>query len=213
MVERHRLDQDRQRQSRSADHGQFLWLSNGNNNKADLAGFFPGYGSYIWSLSKGWTKIDAGAPVAYAAGNFLGTSNGNNNQTDLAAYFAGSGTFVWSANGGWTKIDSRAASGLAAVDLNGNGQNELLAYFPGSGTYEYQSGTGWTTYDNTSALPTTAQQALFVTGNFQGGSVVDAAVAFNGAAGMWLDPPAGATSSGSSAQSNASAALCRSQAS
>ena len=186
--------------------GDFYGSSNGNNNNADLAGFFPGYGSYIWSLSTGWTKIDAGTPTAYAAGNFLGTSNGNNNQTDLAAYFAGSGTYIWSANGGWSKIDSGAASGLAAVDLNGNGQNELLAYFPGSGMYEWQNGVGWSQYDSTSALPTNAQQALFATGNFQGGSVVDAAVAFNGAAGMWLDPPAGATSSGSSAQSNASSA-------
>jgi hypothetical protein len=187
--------------------GDFDGTSNGNNNNADLAGFFPGYGSYIWTLSTGWNKIDPGTPTAYAAGNFLGTSNGNNNQTDLAAYFAGSGTFIWSANGGWTKIDLRAASGLAAVDLNGNGQNELLAYFPGSGMYEYQNGTGWTKYDSTSALPTNAQQALFATGNFQGGTVVDAAVAFNGAAGMWLDPPAGATSSGSSAQGDASSAI------
>jgi probable HAF family extracellular repeat protein len=186
--------------------GDFFGTSNGNNNHADLAGYFPGYGTYIWSLATGWMKIDGGSPADYAAGNFLGTSNGNNNQTDLAAYFPGSGTFIWSQSSGWTKIDSGAGAGMTAVDLNGNGQNELLEYFPGSGMYEWQNGTGWTTFDNTSALPTNAQQALFATGNFQGGSVVDAAVAFNGAAGMWLDPPAGATSSGSSAQSDASAA-------
>ena len=50
--------------------------------------------------------------------------------------------------------------------------------------YEYQNGTGWTAYDNTSALPTNAQQAMFATGNFQGGAVVDAAVTFSGQGGI-----------------------------
>jgi hypothetical protein len=79
------------------------------------------------------------------------------------------------------------------VDLNGTGQDELLAYFPGAGVYEWQSGVGWNKYDNTSALPTSAQQALFATGNFQGGSVVDAAVGFSNTPGVWLDPPAGSS--------------------
>jgi hypothetical protein len=189
--------------------GDFYGTTNGNGNHSDVAAFDPGVGTYIWSASGGWSKIDSGAASAYAAGNFLGTSNGNNNQTDLAAYFAGAGTYIWSAAAGWNKIDSGAASGLAAVDLNGNGHNELLAYFPGAGMsgrmYEWQNGVGWNTYDSTSALPASAPQALFATGNFQGGSVVDAAAAFTGANhGIWLDPPAGATSSGSSAQSNAS---------
>ena len=60
-------------------------------------------------------------------------------------------------------------------------------------------------------MPANAQQALFATGNFQGGSVVDAAVTFTGQGGIWLDPPAGATSSGSSAQSNASSAAAPAQ--
>lgn len=173
--------------------GDFDGASNGNANSTDLAAYFPGYGTYIWSASAGWTKLDAGAPTQYAAGNFLGTSNGNNNQTDLAAYFPGYGTYIWSASAGWTKIDTGAASGLAAVDLNGNGQNELLAYFPGAGVDEWQSGVGWNKYDSTSTLPTSAQQALFATGNFQGGSVVDAAVGFSNTPGVWLDPPAGSS--------------------
>ena len=170
--------------------GDFYGASNGNTNNTDLAAYDPGYGTYIWEANVGWTKIDAGAPSEFAAGNFLGTSDGNNNETDLAAYFPGYGTYIWSANGGWTKIDSGNAAGLAAVDLQGNGQNELLAYFPGVGMYEWQSGVGWSKYDSTSALPTSAQQQpLFAEGNFQGGSIVDAAVGFNGAAGVWLDPP------------------------
>ena len=89
---------------------------------------------------------------------------------------------------------------MTAVNLNANGQNELLEYFPSSGMYEWQNGTGWTKYDSTSALPANAQQAMFATGNFQGSSVVDAAVTFSGRGGIWLDPPAGsASSSGSSA--------------
>ena len=167
--------------------------------------FFPGYGTYIWS-EHGLEPYRQRCRHGNGHGNFLGTSGGNNNQSDLAAYFAGYGTYIWSANAGWSKIDGGAASGLAAVDLSGNGQNELLAYFPGAGMYEYQNGVGWNKYDNTSALPSNVQQALFATGNFQGGSVVDAAVGFTGTAGIWLDPPAGATSSGSSAQSNASSA-------
>ena len=161
----------------------------------DLAAYFPGYGSYIWS--GGWNKIDSGKATQYAAGNFLGTSDGNNNQTDLAAYFPGYGTYIWSASAGgtWTKIDLGAAGGLAAVDLNGNGQNELLAYFPNYGMYGWQSGLGWSKYDNTSALPLTTQQPLFAEGNFQGGAVVDAAIGFNGAAGVWLDPLGGGSAS------------------
>jgi hypothetical protein len=185
--------------------GDFYGTTNGNGNHSDVAAYDPGVGTFIWSASAGWSKIDSGAASAYAAGNFLGTSDGNNNQTDLAAYFAGSGTYIWSANAGWSKIDSGTASGLTAVDLNGNGQNELLAYFPGAGMYEWQNGVGWNKYDSTSALPTGATQALFATGNFQGGPVVDAAAAFNGANhGIWLDPPAAATSSGSSVQNIAS---------
>ena len=169
--------------------GDFYGASNGNNNNADLAAYDPGYGTYIWQSGYGWSKIDAGAPSEFASGNFLGTSDGNNNETDLAAYFPGYGTYIWSANGGWTKIDSGNAAGLAAVDLQGNGQNELLAYFPNYGMYEWQEGAGWSKYDNTGALPTSAQQPLFAEGNFQGGSLVDAAVGFNGTAGVWLDPP------------------------
>ena len=169
--------------------GDFYGATNGNANNTDLAAYDPGYGTYIWAANVGWTKIDAGAPSEFAAGNFLGTSDGNNNETDLAAYFPGYGTYIWSANGGWTRIDSGNAAGLAAVDLQGNGQNELLAYFPNYGMYEWQSGVGWNKYDSTSALPTSAQQPLFAEGNFQGGSIVDAAVGFNGAAGVWLDPP------------------------
>ena len=170
--------------------GDFYGATNGNANNTDLAAYDPGYGTYIWAANVGWTKIDAGAPSEFAAGNFLGTSDGNNNETDLAAYFPGYGTYIWSANGGWTRIDSGNAAGLAAVDLQGNGQNELLAYFPNYGMYEWQSGVGWNKYDSTSALPTSAQQQpLFAEGNFQGGSIVDAAVGFNGAAGVWLDPP------------------------
>jgi len=178
--------------------GDFYGTSNGNAGNTDLAAYDFGFGTYIWSANAGWTKIDTGNAIAYAAGNFLGTSGGNNNNTDLAAYFPGYGTYIWSANAGWTKIDSGTATGLAAVDLNGNGQNELLAYFPNAGMYEWQSGVGWSKYDSTFALPTTTNFPLFAEGTFQGRSVVDAAVGFNGTAGIWLDPPAG-TSSGSAA--------------
>jgi hypothetical protein len=186
--------------------GNFLGSTDGNNNNSDLAGYFPGYGTYIWSQATGWMKIDAGAPAYYASGNFLGLSSGNNNQTDLAAYFPGQGTFIWSEANGFSKIDNGAGAGLAAVDLTGTSQSQLLEYFSNYGMWEWQTGVNWTPYDSTTALPQNAQQALFATGNFQGGSVVDAAVAFNGAAGMWLDPPVGAASPGSSAQSNASSA-------
>ena len=169
--------------------GDFKGSSNGNNNNADLAAYDPGYGTYIWQSGYGWSKIDSGAPRELVAGDFLGTSDGNNNESDLAAYFPGYGTYIWSASAGWSKIDSGAASGLAAVDLNGNGQSELLAYFQNFGMYEWQAGVGWNKYDSTSVLPPSASQALFATGNFQGGSVVDAAVGFNGTAGIWLDPP------------------------
>jgi hypothetical protein len=185
--------------------GDFYGTSNGNGNHSDVAAYDPGVGTYIWSASAGWSKIDSGAASTYAAGNFLGTSDGNNNQTDLAAYFAGSGTYIWSANAGWSKIDSGTGAGMAAVNLNANGQNELLEYFPGAGMYEWQNGVGWKTYDSTSALPTGATQALFATGNFQGGSVVDAAVGFSGVGGLWLDPPVTATSSESSDASSAAA--------
>jgi hypothetical protein len=159
----------------------------------ELAAYFDGYGTYTWGKDAGWTKIDGGKPSALVAGNFLGAAEGNNNQTDLAAYFPGAGTYLWnSATHAWSKIDGGAASGMAAVDLNGDGQNELLAYFPNYGTYEWQAGVGWSRYDLTSALPISAQQALFATGNFLGGTNVVAAVGFDGASGLWLDPPAGA---------------------
>ena len=173
--------------------GDFYGASNGNANNTDLAAYDPEVGTYIWAANVGWTKIDAGAPSEFAAGNFLGASDGNNNETDLAAYFPGYGTYIWSASTGWNKIDGGAASSLAAVDLNGNGQNELLAYFQNDGVYEWQAGVGWNKYDSTSVLPTSASQPLFTTGNFQGGSVVDAAVGFKGTAGVWLDPPGGSS--------------------
>ena len=183
--------------------GNFYGTTNGNANNTDLAAYAPGIGTYIWSAKAGWTKIDGGKVTEISAGNFLGTSDGNNNQTDLAVFCPGSGTYIWSANAGWMKIDSGTVGGLAALDLNGNGQNQLLAYFPNHGVYEWQAGVGWSKYDSASTLPTTAQQALFATGNFQGGSVVDAAVGFSKAPGIWLDPPEGNTVS-SNGQSTAS---------
>ncbi len=185
--------------------GDIYGTSGGNNSNADLVAYYKGYGTYIWGANTGWNKIDTGAPTEFATGNFLGTTGGNNNQSDIAAYFSGYGTYIWSANAGWQRIDQGKAAGLTAVDLNGNGQNELLAYFQNSGVYEYQEGVGWTKYDNTSALPTSAQQALFATGNFQGGSVVDAAVTFPGQGGVWLDPPATLADAANAGNSAASA--------
>ena len=96
------------------------------------------------------------------------------------------------------------AAGYAAVNLAGKGPDELLAYFSGSGVYEWSYSGGWSKYDATSALPTSAQQALFATGNFQGGSVIDAAVGFTGQSGIWLDPPIGSPATSSSGESAAS---------
>ncbi len=177
--------------------GDIYGATNGNSNDADLVAYYQGYGTYVWGANTGWNRIDTGAPTEYATGNFLGTADGNNNQADIAAYFPNYGTYIWSAaGGGWQKIDSGHNAGMASVDLSGNGQNELLAYFQNYGVYEWQNGAGWTKYDNTSALPTSAQQALFATGNFQGGPVVDAAVTFSGQGGVWLDPPPGASDAG-----------------
>ena len=92
---------------------------------------------------------------------------------------------------------------MAAVQLSGSSQSQLLEYFPGAGMYEWQNGTGWNKDDSTSALPTNAQQAMFATGNFQGGAVVDASVTFPGQGGIWLDPP-GASSDTSGSQNTGS---------
>jgi hypothetical protein len=153
---------------------------------SELGGVFAGYGTYTWTNTTGWIKIDAGVPDQLVSGTFY-----NDGKAELAGYFAGYGTYIWSQTAGWSKIDSRAAGGLASVDLNGDGKSELLAYFQNSGVFEWESGVGWSQYDATSALPTTAQKALFATSNFQGGSVIDAAVTFPGQSGIWLDPPDG----------------------
>jgi hypothetical protein len=171
----------------------------GIGSNTDVAAYFPGAGTYIWSSNFGWTQIDGRtSATAMAAGNFLGNADGNANHTDVAMYFQGVGTFIWSEATGWLpKIDSGGVGGLAAVDLDGNGQSELLDYAPGAGMWEWRFGSGWQRYDNTSALPANDQQALFATGHFQGGSVVDAAVTLSGStSGVWLDPPVSSSDGG-----------------
>ncbi|HEU5018687.1 MAG TPA: calcium-binding protein [Pseudolabrys sp.] len=157
---------------------------------AELSGVFAGYGTYTWAPDTGWLKIDEGTPSQLAAGDF-----DHDGQTELAGFFAGYGTYIWSASAGWSKIDARAASGLTAMDANGDGQSELLAYFPNAGMYEWEDQVGWRKYDSTSALPASAGQALFATGNFLGGTEKLAAVTFSGASGVWLDPPGGSDTS------------------
>jgi hypothetical protein len=168
------------------DPGTPTLLTSGDFNGVghdQLAGVFAGYGTFTWSNTTGWQKIDSGIPTQLTVGNF-----NNTGKTELAGYFAGYGTFIWSAGSGWTKIDSGPAAGLAAVDLNGDGKKELAEYFPGQGLYVWESGVGWNKYDNTSALPTSAQQALFAVGNFAGGAAELPAVALSGS-GIWVDPP------------------------
>ena len=164
-------------------------------------------GTYIWSSNGNWTKIDGFvAPTEIVTGNFLGTAEGNSNQTDFAAYFPNWGLYIWAATTGWTKLDIGQPFGLAAVDLTGSGQDELLAYYAlgreiiraGMWEWHHQNG-GWqdTFYDQIglqngsafSVFPAHTQRAFFATGNFQGGSIVDAAVGFAGTDGVWLDPP------------------------
>jgi hypothetical protein len=208
-----------------AGYGTYTWsagdgwqkIDNGNPNllasgdfhgtgHAELAGVFAGYGTYTWAHDAGWLKIDDGTPTQLVAGDF-----DHDGKTELAGYFAGYGTYIWSETAGWSKIDGGAAAGLASVDLLGNGQSELEAYFPGAGVYEWQHGIGWSNVNG--ALPTSASQVNFSTGNFNGGSSQVAAVTFAGQPGVWLDPPAGAsasmgdTVSGSYNQSGSSANL------
>jgi hypothetical protein len=172
--------------------GNFYGTTNGNNNNSDLVAFYPGGGTWIWAASTGWSRLDSstpGSPSEFAAGNFLGTANGNNNRTDLAAFFPSLGTYIWSQATGWNKIDSSMATGLTAVDLNGDGQSELLGYFPNAGgMWEFQFGLGWSREDPTHALPITSQTPEFATGNFLGGNALLGAVGFQNTQGVWLDP-------------------------
>ena len=84
--------------------GNFLGTSNGNNNQTDLAVYFPGSGTYIWSANAGWMKIDSGTATGLASVDLNGDG-----QNELLAYFKNAGMYEWQCGVGWTKFDSTKA--------------------------------------------------------------------------------------------------------
>ena len=94
--------------------GNFLGTSNGNNNQTDLAAYFPGAGTYIWSQAGGFMKIDGGVGAGMAAVELTGGP-----QSQLLEYFPGSGMYEWQNGVGWSQVRQHlgAADERAAGDV------------------------------------------------------------------------------------------------